>query len=309
MNSWKKIGQIFCPAGNVSWMRSHAAVPFVEPLSENLIKIYFSSRNDSNKSFIGWIIVSIDRPAQIIEISKEPILKPGEPGFFDSDGVMGCDLISVEGNAYLFYIGWNLGTEIPFRNAIGLATRRFGEEEFVKVSTGPIIDRSIYDPCFVASNCVIQKDGIYYMYYLSCVQWIKKGNDYQHRYHIKIATSSDAINWDRNGIVAIDFINEEEYAISVPRVLQIRNKFLMWYSYRSENNPKTYRIGVAESVDAINWKRLDESVGIDVSANGWDSEMICYPYVFKHGANLYMLYNGNGYGKTGFGIAILENYL
>ena len=47
-------------------------------------------------------------------------------------------------------------------------------------------------------------------------------------------------------------------------------------------------------------------MGMDVSPNGWDSEMICYPYVFDHGRNRYMLYNGNGYGKTGFGLAVLE---
>ena len=48
------------------------------------------------------------------------------------------------------------------------------------------------------------------------------------------------------------------------------------------------------------------AVGIDVSKNGWDSEMICYPYVFDHKGKRYMLYNGNGYGKTGFGLAVLE---
>jgi len=35
--------------------------------------------------------------------------------------------------------------------------------------------------------------------------------------------------------------------------------------------------------------------------------MICYPYVFKHKGRFYMLYCGNGYGKTGFGLAVLED--
>jgi hypothetical protein len=43
----------------------------------------------------------------------------------------------------------------------------------------------------------------------------------------------------------------------------------------------------------------------DVSEEGWDSEMMCYPYVFDHKGERYMLYNGNGYGKSGFGIAKL----
>ena len=34
--------------------------------------------------------------------------------------------------------------------------------------------------------------------------------------------------------------------------------------------------------------------------------MIEYPFVFDHDGSRYMLYNGNGYGKTGFGLAVLE---
>jgi hypothetical protein len=76
----------------------------------------------------------------------------------------------------------------------------------------------------------------------------------------------------------------------------------MWYSFRGQ----AYRIGYAESEDGRQWKRLDSHVGIDVSTTGWDSEMIEYPFVFDHKGQRYMLYNGNGFGKTGFGLAVLE---
>ena len=41
----------------------------------------------------------------------------------------------------------------------------------------------------------------------------------------------------------------------------------------------------------------------NVSAN--TSKMVCYPCVFSCNDKWYMLFNGNGYGKTGFGIARL----
>ena len=78
----------------------------------------------------------------------------------------------------------------------------------------------------------------------------------------------------------------------------------MWYSYKI--TPATYRIGYAESVDGISWQRMDEKAGIDVSEAGWDSEMIEYAFVFNHKDHKYMLYNGNGYGDTGIGLAVLE---
>ena len=70
---------------------------------------------------------------------------------------------------------------------------------------------------------------------------------------------------------------------------------------------ESYRIGYAESEDGIHFNRMDEKVGIDVSKFGWDSEMICYPHVFAHNGEKYMLYNGNGYGKEGIGLAVLAN--
>lgn len=60
-------------------------------------------------------------------------------------------------------------------------------------------------------------------------------------------------------------------------------------------------------LDITDWVRKDEEVGIDVSKQGWDSEMIEYLHVFDHKAKRYMFYNGNKYGKTGFGLAVLEN--
>ena len=62
-----------------------------------------------------------------------------------------------------------------------------------------------------------------------------------------------------------------------------------------------------EIKDALEKRRAFRSfapVDIDVSLVGWDSEMIEYPFVFEHKNKRYMLYNGNHYGKTGFGIAV-----
>ena len=103
--------------------------------------------------------------------------------------------------------------------------------------------------------------------------------------------------------------NNFEYAISRPTVIKESfDKYKMWYSYRAQSNIKTYRIGYAESNDGKIWIRMDKKMkDFDVSKNGWDSEMICYPFVFNHKNKYYMLYNGNKYGKSGFGIAIMED--
>ena len=86
----------------------------------------------------------------------------------------------------------------------------------------------------------------------------------------------------------------------------------MFFSYRHNFDFKTrekgYRIGYASSDDLWNWVRDDARAGIDISETGWDSEMISYPHVFDLGEIIYMFYQGNQIGKSGFGLAKLEEY-
>jgi hypothetical protein len=85
----------------------------------------------------------------------------------------------------------------------------------------------------------------------------------------------------------------------------------MFFSYRDIYNYKNkeggYRIGYASSIDLINWHRNDEMAGMKISESGWDSEMVNYPHVFMLDGETYMLYQGNGMGKSGFGLAKMEN--
>lgn len=85
-------------------------------------------------------------------------------------------------------------------------------------------------------------------------------------------------------------------------MLKDTNGYRLWFSSRGES----YRIRYAESDDGLVWRRVGDRAGIDVSAEGWDSEMIEYPCVFEHRGRSYLLYCGNGYGRTGFGIAVGE---
>jgi hypothetical protein len=147
------------------------------------------------------------------------------------------------------------------------------------------------------------ENGKWRMWYLSCTEWEMVNGVPKHKYHIKYAESADGINWLREGKVAIDYAQDNEHAISRPSVIHDPDGWKMWYSYRGQS----YRIGYAESADGINWTRMDDRVGIDVSKTGWDSEMIEYPFVFDHDGKRYMLYNGNNYGITGFGLAVLES--
>jgi hypothetical protein len=140
------------------------------------------------------------------------------------------------------------------------------------------------------------------MWYGSTLKWDAGNGEMLHV--IQNATSNDGNNWCRTGL-AVSYELGLAQAFSRPTVASnAQGGYEMWFSYRSGAGIK-YRIGYAVSKDARLWKLALNDVGIDVSSEGWDSEMIEYPFVFDHKDQRYMLYNGNGYGMTGFGLAIL----
>jgi predicted GH43/DUF377 family glycosyl hydrolase len=205
---------------------------------------------------------------------------------------------------FLFYLGWNLKVTVPWLNTIGLAVADSIDGEFKKQGLAPLMDRSNQDPYSISYPSVLFDKGIYKMWYGSNLSWGKNQSEMQHV--IKYAESADLINWTRTNRIHIPLIHKNEYALSKPWVIKDNGLYKMWYSYRGNNEIDTYRIGYAESENGESWKRIDDKVGITTSEEGWDSEMICYPSIFKLDNKYYMLYNGNGYGKTGFGIATLK---
>jgi predicted GH43/DUF377 family glycosyl hydrolase len=303
---WKKYGNIFSASDLPGSLVSHASVPIAEQLDLNTVRIYFSARDGHARSHVLFIDMDIREPGKVINSSSHPVLSPGELGCFDDCGAMGSCLVSWKNKKYLYYIGWNLCQTVPFRNAIGLAVWDENLGVFTRCFKGPVVDRTKDEPHFTASCHVLCESSTFRMWYLSCVDWNLVDGKPFHRYHIKYAESDDGIHWQRDGIAAVDFRDNHEYAISVPRVINDNGLYRMWFSARASKDCDTYRIGYAESRNGVRFNRNAGNAGIDVSEKGWDSEMICYPFVFDLNGNRYMLYNGNGYGRTGFGLAILE---
>ena len=120
---------------------------------------------------------------------------------------------------------------------------------------------------------------------------------------LKHAISRDGNIWTRTDEV-VPYALGRAQAFSRPTVLSHANGTRdMWYSYRPGDGT-TYRIGHSRRVEG-KWTDASGMPGIDVSETGWDGEMIEYPFVFRHANKTLMLYNCNGNGRTGIGLASL----
>lgn len=297
---WEKIGQIFTIKNNNEYLVSHGSNPLPIHLQGNIFRIFYSGRNKDNKSSVGFVDIDIiDK--KIINYPSSPLIKHGNPKSFYSHGISIGNLY--EGplkNKYILFMGWQIRGLEHWRGDIG----RLELIENNKLIIDPNIsfmNSDEEDPISLSYPFVIFHENIYKMWYGSTINWSSENGEMIHV--IKYATSKDAINWEKHGI-AIPYELGLAQAFSRPSVIIDKNGYHMWFSYRDGSGNK-YRIGYSHSNNGINWTNKLDEVGINVSNTGWDSEMICYPFVFDHKGNRYMLYNGNSHGKYGFGLAKL----
>jgi len=307
---WVKKGVIFAPDNNFPWMRTHASLPVADPLNEEVLRIYFGTRDTEGLSHIGYVDVEAGNPSKIIAVSEKPVLPLGRLGTFDDRGIMPSWIVRQGERRFLYYIGWNPEVSVSYRLSIGLAISEDGGQTFTKYSEGPVCDRSADEPFFNTAPCVVAEGKTWRMWYVSCTGWEVVNDRTEPRYHIKYAESADGIHWRKTGHVCLDY-DQFTPAFGRPCVYQVDQGFRMFYSYRSLKDYRTdpsqsYRLGYAESDDGLRWTRKDADVGIDRSVTGWDSEMIEYCSLYEHKGRQFMLYNGNGFGRSGFGYAELE---
>lgn len=304
---WEKKGQIFsCDF----YGTGYAQDAFIDILNDKVWRIYYSARTKDVISYPHYLDVEAENIKNILSAPNKPILIPGKRGMFDDTGITMTSIVSIdEHRKYLYYCGWNRKLTVSYSLSIGCA-EVIDNSIFRKISDGPIMERSIYNPIAVSAPMVMRDGDIFRMWYISFISWDMYDNKYEPIYVVKHAVSEDGLNWKCDEHICIDMSYPGE-AIGRPWVIKDEGKYKMWFSTRGIDNYRTkegkhYTIGYAESDDGINWERKMEKFDFEVSREGWDSEMQGYTSVKKHDNKYYMLYNGNAFGKTGFGYAVEE---
>lgn len=298
---WKKLGQLYSPTYIHPKLASHAANPLAVYLEDDVYRIFFNGRDERNRSSVGFVDVDIIK-CEVVYIHDQPVFEYGSEHSFYEYGVSIGSCYDVDGIRYMLFMGWQCPPDGHWRGDIG---RLLLENNLTLRLDGnaPLIPRNEIDPISLSYPWVLQDDnGSYFMWYGSTNSWDAGNGEMLHT--LNYASSIDGHHWQRHGL-AVPYQLDFAQTFSRPTVIGNRQEgYHMWFSYRGELGKK-YRIGYAYSQDGKHWElRLNET-GIDVSASGWDSEMIEYPFVFDHKGQRYMLYCGNRYGQTGFGLAVL----
>jgi hypothetical protein len=300
---WRKKGLLFKP-GNDGY--SHGSHPCAIHVEGDRYVVAFTRRDKFQRSHICLFnAVVADGEMELLSLPY-PALAPGAPCHFDCDGVISVCFVRHGGAIYLYYVGWQNLPDGLWICDTGRAKLDENDLRLTREFQGPVLGRDKNNPLFAAATAFHVSGDLWQTWYNSGIRWEKTPSGWRHYYGIHYAHSHNGIDWICHPGLCMPFADEYEYAFGRPSVIFRENAYFMWYAHRASRTIDTYRIGFSRSLDGRHWERNDSLSGIDVSPSGWDSEMICYPSVFEHKGRLYMLYNGNGYGKTGFGLAVLE---
>jgi hypothetical protein len=320
MIKWEKFGKIFdsndyqLPDNSKEFAQSPQTLVF-----DDFIRIYFSTRAvESTGMFlsnIAYVDFSKDLK-NVIGVSNNTVIPLGELGTFDEHGIFPINPFK-DGDRILAYTcGWSRRVSVSVETSIGVVYSDDNGNTFKRLGPGPILSSSINEPVLVGDGFVQKYNNTYFMWYIFGKTWIKATDSEPPArvYKIAYATSLDGINWDKVEAKQIvsDVIDENECQ-ALPTVVEHNGIYHMVFCFRHASdfrtNPKRgYKLGYAYSKDLKNWIRDDVKLNFNLSDEGWDSEMMCYPHLFKVDDQIFLLYNGNNFGRHGFGAAKLVSF-
>lgn len=316
---WIKLGKIFDP---IEYALPNDCEQFAQSpqalVFDDFVRIYFSTRsvdkdNGKFRSHIAFVDMQKNLK-DIISVSDKTVLPLGGLGCFDEHGIFPLNVLRHGDVVYGYTCGWNRRVSVSVDTAIGLVISHDDGLTFQRNGDGPVLASSLHEPCLVGDGFVKVFDGVFHMWYIFGTGWKRFAKDEapDRTYKIGHATSIDGIHWIKEEARQIidDRLGDDE-SQALPTVIKIDQRYHMFFCFRHsfdfrKNRDRGYRIGHAWSDDLINWTRDDNNPRLDTTEGDWDSDMLCYPNVFECDDNVYLLYNGNEFGRFGFGLAVLE---
>jgi predicted GH43/DUF377 family glycosyl hydrolase len=233
-----------------------------------------------------------------IRNENNPVLEPGE--WWNASGFSGICVIK-DGPIYKL---WYEGVDSQSTARIGYATSSDGIDWDIN-NSNPVFspgNNDAWDNEDVGNPCVVKEGSTYKMWYWG-------DNDLTGIDQIGLAVSNDGINWQRvrsQPVFAPDpsIWWQDGEGMGTPHVIRINSGYLM--AYHAADQIGTIRIGLATSIDGLEWKKENEPILDLGTENSWDSISVVTGSLIQDASHLKLWYLGidaSGIIKVGLSIS------
>lgn len=282
-------------------------------------RLYYSGGDGQGKQRICLATAAVNDLANWQR--RGPLLDVGAAGSFDASWCVLPHVVKVADDLWHLYYTGNAGRGegLSAFPGIGLAISRDGRT-WSRHAGNPVLKPTGQpgdpDAIGIAGGSVLRVTlpggrSQWRFYYTGCPT-IGRPLALNQQKTICLATSTDAVQWQRQGAVMLrdpqrDY---EDIGVAGPVVHQQDDgTFRMWYSAIG-TRWGFYSICYAESDDGVHWRRganRGDNLQLTPQGDGWERQMVEYPSVIAEGSGWRMFYCGNGYGQTGIGTAFGTN--
>jgi len=292
---------------------TYAQSPQAIPLGDRN-RIFFTSRE---KSLHGWfsspyfVDFDLNFESRLSEIEKVLIDKP-DVGAFDSGGIFPFSPFFWNNELYALTTGWNPMSSVAVETSIGLCISSDDGRSFVRRFPGPIITCGPKEPFLVCDGMIPRGEDLD-VFYLFGTEWVedKDSGRFERIYRIGHRSSLELETWPNGSGREIVPVRSRFEAQALPYVLHGVDYSLMVFSYRNAFNfrsggENSYDLdfAIADRQELDTWNR--DEVFFDLDRSEFDDQMRCYPSLAKSEKELFLLYNGNSFGKNGILISSCE---
>lgn len=303
MMSWTKLGRVFAVDERTPWAVSHAHLPTPVLLADR-IRVFFAGLDAQKLGRVGWVDLDRHSPTTILDVSPRPVVDLGDLGAFDDSGVTPSCALFVGDELRLYYVGWQRAQRTPYALYGGLAVSKDGGKSFRRQSRAPVLDRSDEEPFSRGAPFVRPTAKGFELAYWSCARWTETAGVVHYNNALRGGPSPDGLRFAATYPVLLE-TEPGDFSVGRPWILEAGDVRHLWFTVRSHREAD--RIGYARSEAGGPFVRAPS--GLDVSAEGWDAEMVCYAAVLRDEDRTWLFYNGNHHGASGFGVARLDGAL
>ena len=295
---WERLGLVYEAPGTGD-MRSHAMLP-TPVLLDDRIRVFFAACDELSRGRIYFVDLDRDDPRRIIACDQRPALDLGHPDSFDDRGVNPSQVLVRDGKLLLYYIGWRrISDAVPYTLFAGLAVSEDQGVTFRRQGTGQILHPASDERYFRTAPFVFRQAHAWGMLYIGGGTFFDGGNSKRlPRYSLCRTHSQDGYRWTEAPSLPLLLPDEArgEIGFGRPILWHEQGQASLMISVRTERG-YTLR-NIVDDAGGLRWTDVLPGVVED-----WEASMICFgaPCVVDDWE--YLFYNGNQFGRSGFGLA------
>lgn len=296
--AWTPLGRIMQATGGALG-RSHAMLP-TPLLMDDRLRVFFAMCDADLRGRTFFADLSLEFPHPVMSVEERPVFDLGPAGAFDCDGVNPLQVLRRGDRLLMLYVGWRRDVDgAPYTLFTGLAESRDEGLSFERLRA-PLLPPSPAERWFRTAAFAWPEGEEWRLLYIAGGRFIPGPGKALPIYSLKAARSPALEAWPAEGeeLLAPD-AGAGELGYGRPAVWRDGAEETLLISRRTMDGYELLQTPLAGALKG----QADFRPVLTHPREDWERQMTCFGMPVRMGDRELLFYNGDGFGRSGFGAA------